>query len=84
MTNPDVGDPPSGREGHVAAVFRNFLIVFGGLSADGLLNDTHALDLDMLEWRQPPVAGACPFAVGVSACSCGLLAAGVPPKPPQE
>lgn len=56
-----MGEPPAAREGHSAAVFRNNLLIFGGLSTNGLLNDTVALDLDLLEWRKPPVAGMPPI-----------------------
>jgi hypothetical protein len=61
VTNPAVGEPPVAREGHSASVFRNNLLIFGGLSLEGLLNDVMALDLDFLEWHKPPVAGMPPI-----------------------
>jgi hypothetical protein len=33
--NPAIGDPPIAREGHSATVFRNYLVIFGGLSVRG-------------------------------------------------
>ena len=58
---PSVEGAPSRREGHTATVFRNYLVIFGGLGPSGLLNDVSAFNLDTMEWAPPPTSGLPPI-----------------------
>ncbi|XP_074372501.1 uncharacterized protein LOC141713127 isoform X2 [Apium graveolens] len=67
------GAPPSKRDGHTCSVWKNKLIVIGGLDLDGFYqSDVHILDTDSLVWEKlntsgqllPPRAGHTAVVLG--------------------
>uniref|UniRef100_A0A161Y0Z7 Uncharacterized protein n=1 Tax=Daucus carota subsp. sativus TaxID=79200 RepID=A0A161Y0Z7_DAUCS len=67
------GAPPSKRDSHTCSVWRNKLIVLGGLDLDGFYqSDVHILDTDSLTWEKlntsgqllPPRAGHTAVVLG--------------------
>ncbi|TMW66068.1 hypothetical protein Poli38472_003833 [Pythium oligandrum] len=63
LTAPRVhGSPPAGRNGHSATLADRKVFVIGGWLGSGPLaaDDMHVLDLDAMEWKQPPVLGTPP------------------------
>ncbi|KAK4768371.1 hypothetical protein SAY87_003512 [Trapa incisa] len=56
-----VGNPPSPRSGHSAAVHaERYLLIFGGSSHATFFNDLHVLDIQTMEWSKPTQQGDIP------------------------
>ncbi|XP_076957384.1 acyl-CoA-binding domain-containing protein 4-like [Bidens hawaiensis] len=50
--------PPAPRVDHTSTVHANrYLQIFGGCTHSIFFNDLHVLDLETLEWSQPPIQG---------------------------
>ena len=60
----DSGERPSPRQGHSATEIpeRGWIVVFGGISEAGPLNDLYILDVHTHEWTRKPAAGPTPLA----------------------
>eukprot|EP00002_Diphylleia_rotans_P000351 TRINITY_DN10185_c0_g1_i2.p1 TRINITY_DN10185_c0_g1~~TRINITY_DN10185_c0_g1_i2.p1 ORF type:complete len:484 (+),score=76.22 TRINITY_DN10185_c0_g1_i2:71-1522(+) len=54
------GIQPSSRSGHSSIIYKNKMILFGGVKGQKWLNDLHMLDLDSYHWSQPKTSGECP------------------------
>ncbi|KAL2491933.1 Acyl-CoA-binding domain-containing protein 4 [Abeliophyllum distichum] len=56
-----LGEPPSPRSDHAAAVHADrYLLIFGGGSHATCFNDLHVLDLQTMEWSRPTQQGEIP------------------------
>uniref|UniRef100_W5M0W6 Kelch repeat-containing protein n=1 Tax=Lepisosteus oculatus TaxID=7918 RepID=W5M0W6_LEPOC len=55
-----LGDRPAPRSGHSACVIRGKIYIFGGWDTPICYNDTHALDLGLMEFSAVEVRGAPP------------------------
>lgn len=65
------GQAPSPRSNHVATLYDDkLLLVFGGSSKSGTLNDLYSLDFDTMMWSRIKIRGLHP---SPRAGSCGVL-----------
>ncbi|ELR14583.1 kelch repeatcontaining protein [Acanthamoeba castellanii str. Neff] len=51
------GTPPSPRFSHAAAMWKHYMVVFGGSDGKNIYSDVHLLDTNTWTWTQPQVNG---------------------------